>query len=66
MIGLLLIAAGAILVWAVHVSSQSVNLHTIGVILMVVGIIEALIEATWWLYFRRVWRGMDNDRPLDL
>lgn len=60
MIGLLLIAAGAILVWAVNVNSNEVNLHTIGVILVVVGIIEALIECSWWLYFRRSWRRMDD------
>jgi hypothetical protein len=34
---LFLIAAGAILVWAVDAHVKGVNIHTVGVILMVVG-----------------------------
>ena len=34
-VSLILIAAGAILTWAIHVSSSGFNIHTIGIILMV-------------------------------
>lgn len=53
MIGILLIAAGAILIWAVHASVSGVNLHTIGVILFVVGIVELLVELVLWSTWRR-------------
>ena len=41
-VSLILIAAGAILTFAVHASSSTFNIHTIGVILMVVGAIGAV------------------------
>lgn len=41
---LLLIAVGAILRFAVHVSTSGFNLHTIGVILMIVGAIGLLLS----------------------
>lgn len=41
---LLLIAVGAILRFAVHVSTSGFSLHTIGVILMVVGAIGLLLS----------------------
>lgn len=44
---LLLIAVGAVLRWAVNVSSSSVNLHTIGVILMIVGGVGFVISVFW-------------------
>jgi hypothetical protein len=47
---LFLIAVGAILDFAVSVDthSQGVNLHTIGVILMVVGAIGAVLSLVFW------------------
>lgn len=47
-LSLLLIAAGAILAFAVHVSTSSFNVHTIGIILLVVGIVGALISMFFW------------------
>lgn len=51
---LLLIAVGAILRFAVSVSTHGFNLHTIGVILMIVGGVGLLISL--------VWLAMANDR----
>lgn len=45
---LLVAAAGAILVWAVHTTSSGFNVHTAGVILLVVGIIGLLISLAFW------------------
>jgi hypothetical protein len=36
-VSILLIAAGAVLKWAVHVENSSVDVNTVGVILMAVG-----------------------------
>jgi hypothetical protein len=47
-VSLLLIAAGAILAFAVHVSGHGFNLHTIGIILLVVGAIGALVSMIFW------------------
>jgi hypothetical protein len=48
-VSLLLIAAGAIITFAVHVSTNgSLNLHTIGIILMVVGAVGALMSMMFW------------------
>jgi len=44
---LFLIAVGAILRFAVHVSAHGIDLHTIGLILMVVGVIGLLITLLW-------------------
>jgi hypothetical protein len=46
---MILIAAGAILVWAVDVSTNgAVNLQTVGWILLVVGAIGALLSLIFW------------------
>lgn len=42
-----LIAVGAILRFAVHASVTGVSLHTIGVILIVVGAVGLLISLLW-------------------
>ena len=48
-VSLILIAVGAIITFAVHVSTSSAfNLHTIGIILMVVGAIGALLSMVFW------------------
>ncbi|MDQ1399901.1 MAG: hypothetical protein QOK20_1833 [Acidimicrobiaceae bacterium] len=43
-----LIAVGAILSFAVDVQTQGFNLHTIGLILMVVGAIGAVLSLIFW------------------
>jgi hypothetical protein len=45
---LLLAAGGAILIWAVNTTSSGFNIHTAGVILLVVGIIGFLISLAFW------------------
>lgn len=44
---LLLIAAGAVLRFAITVSTHAVNIQTIGVILMIVGGIGLVISVFW-------------------
>ncbi|HUR77597.1 MAG TPA: hypothetical protein VMZ22_06605 [Acidimicrobiales bacterium] len=47
-VSLLLFAAGAIMRYAVNVSADGFDLHTAGVILMVVGIVGAILSAINW------------------
>ena len=47
-VSLILIAVGAILAWAVHVTTTGFNVNTIGYILLVVGIVGALLSMIFW------------------
>jgi len=47
-VSLVLIAVGAILTWAVTATVSGVNIHVVGVILMVVGIVGFLISLLFW------------------
>jgi hypothetical protein len=47
-IGMLLIAAGAIMAWAVDASTSGFNVHTAGYILLVVGIISVALSMIFW------------------
>jgi hypothetical protein len=47
-VSLLLVAAGAILVWAVDVTVSGVELTTIGWILLIVGAVGALLSLIFW------------------
>ena len=47
-VSLILIAAGAILTWAVSAEASGVDLQTVGVILMVVGAIGAVLSLVFW------------------
>jgi hypothetical protein len=47
-VSLILIAVGAVLAFAVHVSTSGFNVNTIGYILLVVGIVGALISMMFW------------------
>jgi hypothetical protein len=47
-VGLILIAAGAIMAWAVSVDTTGFNINTIGYILLVVGIIGVLLSLVFW------------------
>jgi hypothetical protein len=60
-VSLLLIAGGAILTWAVDVSVTGIQLHTIGVILMVVGAIGILASLLFW----SSWGGLGRRAPDD-
>jgi hypothetical protein len=56
-----LIAVGAILKFAVHTSISGLSLQTVGVILMVVGVL-GLILSFFWL---TVWRDRRRDVVVD-
>jgi hypothetical protein len=62
-VGLILIAAGAILAWGVSATTSGVDLNAIGYILLVVGTIGILLSMIFWSswagpgYFSR------SDRP---
>ena len=45
---LILIAAGAILKWAVSASTAGINLNTVGVVLMVVGAVGLVLSLIFW------------------
>jgi hypothetical protein len=47
-VSLLLIAVGAVLAFAVHVTTSGFNIHTVGIILLVVGAIGALLSMIFW------------------
>ncbi len=57
-VSLILVAAGAILAFAVHASSGTFNVHTIGIILLVVGAIGVVISLVFW----SSWGGFGRDR----
>jgi hypothetical protein len=47
-VSMLLIAAGAVLIWAVDVTVSGVELQTIGWILLIVGAVGALLSLIFW------------------
>ena len=47
-VSLILIAAGAILTWAVSATVSGIDINTIGVILMVVGAIGLVLSLMFW------------------
>ena len=57
-VSLILVAAGAILTWAVSAEVSGVDLQTVGVILMVVGIVGAVLSLVFW----SSWGGFGSTR----
>jgi len=47
-VSLILIAAGAILTWAVNATVSGVDINTVGVILLVVGAIGLVLSLMFW------------------
>ena len=47
-VSLLLAAAGAILIWAVDATVSGINIHTIGVILLIVGVVGFVTSVFFW------------------
>ena len=47
-VSLILIAAGAILTWAVNATVSGIDINAIGVILMVVGLVGLIISLVFW------------------
>lgn len=60
-VSIFLIAVGAILTWAVDVTTSGFNLNTIGVILMVVGALGLLTSLIIWGPRRRTARATTYD-----
>ena len=58
-----LIALGAILKFAVHTSISGVSIQTIGVILMVVGVLGLVLSLVWMSQARRRGAVVVEDRP---
>jgi hypothetical protein len=56
---LFLIAVGAILTYAVTATAQGINLHTVGIILMIVGAVGALFSLIFW----NSWGGFHRRDP---
>ncbi|HVM01404.1 MAG TPA: DUF6458 family protein [Acidimicrobiales bacterium] len=56
-VSVFLIAVGAILAFAVDVTTEGVNLDTVGVILMIVGSIGLLASLLFWSSFSPYSRG---------
>lgn len=57
-VSLILIAAGAILTWAVTATVSGVDINTVGVILMVIGIAGLIISLMFW----STWGGFGGAR----
>jgi len=57
-VSIFLIAVGAILSFAIDVTTDGVNLNTVGVILMIVGAIGLLASLIFW----SSWGGVGNRR----
>lgn len=57
-VSLILIAAGAVLAFAVHVTTTGLNVNTVGYILLIVGIVGGLISLAFW----SSWGGMGARR----
>jgi hypothetical protein len=57
-VSLILIAAGAILTWAVNATVSGLDISTIGVILMVVGLIGLVLSVMFW----SSWGGVGGTR----
>ncbi len=47
-VSILMIAAGAILRWAVSATADGFNIQTIGLILFIVGIVGAVLSLAFW------------------
>jgi Domain of unknown function (DUF6458) len=58
---LFLIAVGAILTFAVNADVSGIEISTVGIILMVVGVIGLLISLLYWMPRRRA---VVDDRPV--
>lgn len=48
---LILIAIGAILRWAISATTSGVNIHTVGLILLIVGGIGFVISLLWMAFY---------------
>jgi hypothetical protein len=47
-VSVFLLAVGAVLTWAVHVTTSGVDIHAIGVILMICGALGLVLSLIFW------------------
>jgi hypothetical protein len=47
-VGIFLAAIGAILIWAVNATVSGVNIHAVGWILLIVGIVGIILSMIFW------------------
>jgi hypothetical protein len=47
-VSLILIAVGAVLTWAVNATVSGLDINTVGVILMIVGVIGLILSVMFW------------------
>jgi hypothetical protein len=47
-VSILLIAVGAILTWAVTAEAEGIDINTVGVILLIVGILGLVLSMVFW------------------
>ena len=47
-LSLLMMAAGAIMTWAVTATVGGINIHTIGIILIVIGAVGLVLSVMFW------------------
>jgi hypothetical protein len=59
---LILIAVGAILRFAVSVTTSGFNLHTIGIILMIIGAIGLVLSLIFWSSWGGIGNGYSRER----
>lgn len=59
-VSMLLIAVGGVMRFAVTAEGQGFNVHTTGVVLMVVGVIGALLSIGFWASWGGFGRGRDT------
>ena len=45
---LLIIAAGAVMVWAVDATVSGIDIHTVGIILLVIGVVGLVLSIVFW------------------
>ena len=57
-LSIVLAAVGAILIWAVDATVSGIDLDTVGIILLVVGIVGALLSMAFW----SSWGGFGGER----
>lgn len=58
---LILIAVGAVLRWAITATTSGVNIHTVGLILLIVGGIGFIISVLWMAFYAdRTTRGYSD------
>jgi hypothetical protein len=63
--GIFLVAVGAILTFAVNVTATGFNIHTIGVILMIVGIAGILLDLVLFMPRRRQTTVVTDNRVVE-